>query len=106
MSKFGRHRFQTYFQLSIKKFNMKTLALIVMIIAMVSLESKAQKDTTTKSQTKKDTTATVDLLGDLNQTNQEKTKLLPDKMIFTQRIFWGEKGLMRSFDAFELTPEK
>lgn len=75
-------------------------------MAMVSLESKAQKETTTKSQTKKDTTATVDLLGDLNQTNQEKTKLLPDKIIFTQRILWGEKGLMRSFNAFELTPEK
>ena len=85
---------------------MKTLALIAMIFAMVSLESKAQKETTTKSQTKKDTTATVDLLGDLNQTSQEKTKLLPDKMIFSQRIFWGEKGLMRSFNAFELTPEK
>jgi hypothetical protein len=85
---------------------MKTLIVIAMIIAMVSLESRAQKETTTKSQTKKDTTATVDLLGDLNQTSQEKTKLLPDKIIFTQRIFWGEKGLMRSFNAFELTPEK
>lgn len=26
--------------------------------------------------------------------------------MITQRILWGEKGLMRKFDRFELTPEK
>jgi hypothetical protein len=107
MSMFGRHLFQAYFfQLYIKLFIMKNLVVIALLIAIASLESQAQNETTTKSQAKKDTTATVDLLGDLNQTSQEKTKLLPDKFIFTQRILWGEKGLMRSFNAFELTPEK
>lgn len=84
---------------------MRTLVLIMLLVALVSFESTAQKETTT-SQAKKDTTATVDLLGEMNQTGQEKVKLLPDKIIFTQRIFWGEKGLMRNFNAFELTPEK
>jgi len=75
---------------------MKILAMIVLLVTLVSFQSKAQKDTT----------ATVDLLGEMNKTAPEKTKLLPDKILFTQRIFWGEKGLMRSFNAFELTPEK
>lgn len=85
---------------------MRTLVLIMLLVALVSFESTAQKETTTKSQAKKDTTATVDLLGEMNQAGPEKEKLLPDKIIFTQRIFWGEKGLMRNFNAFELTPEK
>jgi hypothetical protein len=75
---------------------MKILTMIVLLVGLVSFQSKAQKDTT----------ATIDLLGEMNKTAPEKTKLLPDKILFTQKIFWGEKGLMRSFDAFELTPEK
>ena len=85
---------------------MRTFVLITLLVALVSFQSKAQKETTTKLQTPRDTTTTVDLLGEMNQTGQEKTKLLPDKIIFTQRLLWGEKGLMRGFNAFELTPEK
>jgi len=85
---------------------MRILVLITLLVALVAFESMAQKETTTQSLEKKDTTATVDLLGEMNQSGQEKVKLLPDKIIFTQRIFWGEKGLMRNFNAFELTPEK
>jgi len=36
-----------------------------------------------------------DLLGDLMKTQDTTTALLPQKMLFTQRIFWGEKGLLR-----------
>jgi hypothetical protein len=75
---------------------MRALLLITLLVVLVSLKSQAQKDTT----------ATVDLLGEMNKTAPEKTKLLPDKILFTQRIFWGEKGLMRNFSTFELTPEK
>jgi hypothetical protein len=42
----------------------------------------------------------------MNNSNEEKAKLLPDKILITQRLLWGEKGLMRTFNAFELTPEK
>jgi hypothetical protein len=30
-------------------------------------------------------------------------KLLPDRYLFTQKILWGEKGLMRNFDMFKLS---
>jgi len=86
---------------------MKTFIMVALLAALFSVESQAQKETPAKQQqAKKDTTATVDLLGEMNQAAPEKAKLLPDKIIFTQRIFWGEKGLMRNFNAFELTPEK
>lgn len=44
-----------------------------------------------------------DLLNDLNDNTQ--IQLLPKKFLFTQKILWGQKGLMRNFKAFELTPE-
>ncbi len=36
-----------------------------------------------------------DLLNDLMKTQDTTTELLPKKMLLTQRIFWGEKGLLR-----------
>jgi hypothetical protein len=75
---------------------MKALVLISLFVVVFSISSLAQKDTT----------ATIDLLGEMNQASPAKESLLPGKIMFTQRIFWGEKGLMRSFNAFELTPEK
>ncbi len=36
-----------------------------------------------------------ELLNDLMQTQDTTTSLLPKKMLFTQRIFWGEHGLLR-----------
>ena len=84
---------------------MKKFVVIALLLALVAFKSEAQKETT-KLKAPKDTTATIDLLGEMSQATQVKTKLLPDKILFTQRIFWGEKGLMRSFSAFELTPEK
>jgi len=47
-----------------------------------------------------------DLLSSLTSDSSNQEKLLPDHIIFTQRLLWGKKGLMRNFDAFELTPEK
>ena len=75
---------------------MRTIILFTIVMALFSFKSNGQKDTT----------ATVDLLGEMNNTSQEKAKLLPDKIMITQRLLWGEKGLMRTFNAFELTPEK
>lgn len=34
----------------------------------------------------------------------DSIKLLPDRYLFTQRILWGERGLMRYFSAFKLSP--
>lgn len=36
-----------------------------------------------------------DLLDELKEKNDSTTQLLPQRMIFTQRMLWGEKGLMR-----------
>jgi hypothetical protein len=45
------------------------------------------------------------LLADLD-TTAETSKLLPEKMLLTQRIFWGEKGLFRKVGlAPDLTAE-
>ena len=44
-----------------------------------------------------------DLLNDIEDT--EQAQLLPGKMLLTQRMLWGNRGLMRSFNRFKLTPE-
>lgn len=78
----------------------------MLVAGLLPFELQAQNETNTKQQqAKKDTTVTIDLLGEMNQSAPEKSTLLPEKIMFTQRIFWGEKGLMRTFNAFELTPE-
>lgn len=43
-----------------------------------------------------------DMLNDLMKEQDTTTELLPKKMLLTQRVFWGEKGLMRPFSP--LTP--
>jgi len=39
------------------------------------------------------------------ETASDSTQLLPDHYLITQKLMWGEKGLMRNFDAFKLSPE-
>lgn len=53
-----------------------------------------------------DTTHTIDLLGELQAGDQEQVQLLPNHFIPTQRLLWGEKGLMRNFNAFELSAQE
>ena len=53
-----------------------------------------------------DSTKTNNLLQDLSQADSGQVQLLPNKMIPSQRLLWGPKGLMRGFNRFELTPEK
>lgn len=45
-----------------------------------------------------------DLLAGLTDST-ETQPLLPSKMIFTQRAFWGPKGLLRVLNVAPLTPE-
>lgn len=52
-----------------------------------------------------DSTRNNNLLLELNASNAEP-QLLPNKIILTQRLLWGQKGLMRNFSHFELDPEK
>jgi len=59
-----------------------------------------------KGQAQVDTLQSINLLDELSSTTTDSVKLLPDKFIFTQRMLWGEKGLMRNFSYFELTSEE
>ncbi|MBN8824644.1 MULTISPECIES: hypothetical protein [unclassified Spirosoma] len=62
-----------------------------------------RRDTTiTPSQTPDNSAS--DLLAGLADST-EKQELLPHKMIFTQRIFWGPKGLLRTMNVAPLTSE-
>lgn len=71
--------------------------LILLLILMITL-------TTSYSQV--DKANANSLLNDLMAAEPEQTALLPNRMVFTQGILWGQKGLMRNFDRFKLTPEK
>ncbi len=75
---------------------MRKILFSILFVSITSLGVLAQTDTT----------QTINLLDELISTDSVSQKLLPDKIIFTQQIFWGEKGVMRNFDYFQLTPEK
>ena len=46
-----------------------------------------------------------DLFAEMEPIDSIDQRLLPDRMLFTQRLLWGEKGAMRFFKRYELTPE-
>ena len=77
--------------------NQKSFFISFCLFFFFSLSAFSQEDTTS-----------INLMDDLIEEENVKQpeKLLPEHMIITQRILWGEKGLMRSVNAFELTPEK
>jgi hypothetical protein len=60
-----------------------------------------------KSQTADTTVVASDALSVQKDSaeSEQKESLLPTNFIPTQRLLWGEKGLMRNFDAFTLTEE-
>lgn len=68
----------------------------ILLICLFSTQLYAQTDSTQNNS----------LLQELNASTADQEKLLPNKMMITQRMLWGEKGLMRKFNRFELTPEK
>ena len=44
-------------------------------------------------------------LFDTIENKPSENSLLPDTMIFTQRMLWGEKGVMRTSNLFPLSKE-
>ena len=52
----------------------------LLLLSLISIETFSQDD----------------LLGDLMKNQDSTTELLPKRMLLTQRVFWGEKGLLRS----------
>ncbi|RCR65621.1 hypothetical protein [Larkinella punicea] len=46
-----------------------------------------------------------DLLAELGDSTSDAQELLPKKMVFTQRAFWGPKGLLRLTNIAPLSPQ-
>jgi len=66
------------------------VALLLMVITsynVLAQNEKALNDTTTAIIT------------------EESQNLLPKKYLFTQKLLWGEKGVMRNINIFKLSPE-
>jgi len=82
---------------------MNKLLFLIIIFSLALVDLSAQTDSTYQDTTK---TQSVDLLNDLNSLSDSSDQLLPKHMLFTQRILWGKKGMMRHFNRFELTLEK
>ncbi len=80
----------------------KVVLIIISVMAFGFANAQAQSDELMLN----DTVLTEDLLSEVTADQNEEVKLLPDHYLFTQRILWGEKGLMRNIGYFELTPEK
>jgi hypothetical protein len=72
-------------------------SLIILYISLFSLQLFAQEDTTAVNSN--------NLLDELTQNDSTTVKLLPDHLIPTQRLMWGPRGIMRNFNAFELSPQ-
>ena len=47
-----------------------------------------------------------DLFNSLRQETVKDESLIPKRMIFTQRVLWGNKGLLRKFGIFPLNVEQ
>jgi hypothetical protein len=75
---------------------MKSLIFTPFLILILSFNLNAQIDTL----------RSTDLLNEISSADKDTMALLPDKILITQRLLWGEKGLMRNFNRFELTPSK
>jgi hypothetical protein len=71
------------------------LCVTVWVHAQDSLKIEAVKtDTLVENASNVDTTVIAD-----------NVSLLPEHYLFTQRLLWSEKGLMRNFKAFELSTD-
>lgn len=85
---------------------MQKLLVFLALLVWVNSQTHAQ-DTThllRPASVVVDTTSADALLAGLTDSLTAQP-LLPHKMLFTQRIFWGPKGLLRVMDIAPLTPE-
>jgi hypothetical protein len=78
------------FPLVLKNKEMKKYLIYLGIIFSIPLNVSAQNDS-------------LDLLLQLG--SEEPVELIPKRMIFTQRMLWGEKGLMRTLKVAPLTDQ-
>ena len=72
-------------------------------VARAQDSTAVRRDTTRVSAVTDTASAADNLLAGLTDST-EAQPLLPHRMIFTQRIFWGPKGLLRVMNVAPLTP--
>ncbi|GAB3913851.1 hypothetical protein GCM10028803_58400 [Larkinella knui] len=87
---------------------MKHLLMVCLLTSCLPLW--AQDSTRVKAVTPADTSIKApsdanDLLAELSDSTADAQELLPRKMVFTQRAFWGPKGLLRLTHIAPLTPQ-
>ena len=75
---------------------MKKSIYLALLIIILAPGLRAQNDTIKLN----------NLLEEILLAEKDSVPLIPNKFPFTQRVLWGKKGLMRNFNAFELTPAK
>jgi len=73
---------------------MRDLLAILLVVMMLPIQGFSQQDSL----------SSAGLLEELLLLEEKDISLLPDRMMPTQKLLWGEKGLMRNFNHFELTP--
>lgn len=81
---------------------MKKLILFFLILFVNNL-ANAQDTLKVEAVVKDTLTAHVPVADTL--LNSEEESLLPENYLFTQRLLWGKKGLMRNFNVFELSED-
>ena len=69
-----------------KKYKKYSLLLVLLSVLLLNVKAFCQTDTIISNQ--------PNLLDDLSKT-ELPVQLLPENMILTQRMMWGEKGLMK-----------
>lgn len=85
---------------------MKYLLIFCCCLFMLTINAYGQDSTAVRRDTSKaKPTSADDLLAGLTDSTETQA-LLPSKMIFTQRAFWGPKGLMRLTNIAPLSAER
>ncbi|MGA0556326.1 hypothetical protein ACO2Q8_06735 [Larkinella sp. VNQ87] len=81
---------------------------IILVCLLLFCTRSVWAQDSTRVKTGSDTTIKADandLLAELADSSMDAQELLPKKMVFTQRAFWGPKGLLRLTNIAPLTPE-
>ncbi|WP_128546677.1 hypothetical protein [Larkinella soli] len=85
------------------------LSVACLLFVFCALTVRAQDTTRVTTATPADTSINASgaesLLEELSDSTSGGQELLPKKMVFTQRPFWGPKGLFRVTNIAPLTPE-
>jgi len=78
--------------------------IVLSVIILCGAINAGAQDTLKVETVVKDTLTAQAQIADTLLTSEEES-LLPDHYLFTQRLLWGKKGLMRNLNIFELSED-